>query len=154
MAWVTPKTDWTSVDGVDFDDFNRIEGNIAFIGTNPSGDDLRLAPDGGDVLIAGSLEGSPDYGDIGTIVVAVSSAHSVVSTQHLPNTTVAGSTLYHGTGTPNAGAALAADTVTNMVVSSATWTSFGFTGTWRLLTRVYKGTGASSYPVGLFQRIS
>lgn len=47
MAWVTPKTDWTSNDGVDFNDFNRIEGNIAFIATNPTGNKLRLAPDGG-----------------------------------------------------------------------------------------------------------
>ena len=27
MAYVTPKTDWTSSDGVDEDDMNRIEGN-------------------------------------------------------------------------------------------------------------------------------
>jgi len=31
MAWQTPKTDWTSADGVTDADFNRIEGNIDHI---------------------------------------------------------------------------------------------------------------------------
>lgn len=51
MAWITPKTDWTTSDGVDFNDFNRIEGDLSFIASNPSGTGLRLAPDGGPVLI-------------------------------------------------------------------------------------------------------
>ena len=42
MAWITPKTDWTSADGIDFNDLNRIEGNIKFIADNPVGTLLRL----------------------------------------------------------------------------------------------------------------
>jgi len=35
MAWQTPKTDWTSADGVSDADMNRIEGNIqALAGTD------------------------------------------------------------------------------------------------------------------------
>lgn len=65
MAWITPKTDWTSQDGIDFNDLNRIEGNTAFIATNPSEDDLQLAPDGGDVLIGNNLivSGRVDFED-------------------------------------------------------------------------------------------
>ena len=33
MAYLTPKTDWTSVDGVLSTDLNRIEGNIETLAT-------------------------------------------------------------------------------------------------------------------------
>ena len=31
MAWITPKEDWNSSDGVDFNDYNRLEGNTALL---------------------------------------------------------------------------------------------------------------------------
>jgi len=31
MAFITPKTDWASIDGIGFDDLNRIEGNTKFL---------------------------------------------------------------------------------------------------------------------------
>ncbi len=55
MAWTTPKTDWTTADGVDYTDLNEIGANLAFIATNPSGNDLQLAPDGGSVSIKGGI---------------------------------------------------------------------------------------------------
>ncbi|MCP3686018.1 MAG: hypothetical protein GY861_25515 [bacterium] len=56
MAWTTPKTDWTTVDGVDYNDLNRIESDISFIATNPSGINLQLAPDGGRVLVGTPID--------------------------------------------------------------------------------------------------
>jgi len=56
MAWVTPKEDWTTADGILNTDMNRIESNIAFIATNPSGVALQLAPDGGNTLIGSSTD--------------------------------------------------------------------------------------------------
>ena len=56
MAWTTPKTDWTTADGVDFNDLNRIEDNIDFIADNPTGTALQLAPSGGNVLIGTTVD--------------------------------------------------------------------------------------------------
>lgn len=239
MAWVTPKTDWIVEDGVDFNDFNRIEGNIAFIATNPSGSILQLAPDGGNVGIgiaaatdllhlfnagdvalkvetttagtdarikliasntglsqirfededdfnpglitynhtsnsmifrvndsdiltidssgaatfAGSLQGTPDYGDIGTIVTAASTSWTV-STQYLPGTTVAGNTLVRSTSTDSGGVPLNSHSEALITILTASETSLSLTGTWRLLTRVYRGSSSAGRPIGLLQRIS
>ena len=53
MAWITPKTDWTTADGVDFNGLNRIEGDIKFIADNPVGTLLRLGGGVRNVAIGG-----------------------------------------------------------------------------------------------------
>ena len=206
MSWITPKTNWIVADGVDFNDLNRIEGNIAFIATNPSGLILQLAPDGGNVgigivsptsklhvdkdlslkgtsdadsniefasdadllwdesedefvfnkgvRITGSLKGVPDFGDIGTLITAGSNGWTIGI--HLAGTTVLGSTLvYSAVFNSTDGSSLSSSSngsATTSTLITGTPTSFGFTGTWRLLSRVYQGT--NGIPVGLFQRIS
>ncbi len=92
-------------------------------------------------------------GEIGTLVAAASTAHAV-GTQYLPGTTVAGNTLIYSTAVDNTygnGMAGLNGAAPNSVAANA---SYGYTGTWRLLCRVYAGTTGSYKPVGLFQRIS
>ncbi|MDA3814610.1 MAG: hypothetical protein PF570_10210, partial [Candidatus Cloacimonetes bacterium] len=96
----------------------------------------------------------PAIGSIGTLVVACSSEHSGTYTQYLPNTTVSGSSLHYSGETVAAGNSLSTRSNTDMLVYNSNWASFGFTGTWRLLSRVYKGSTVGNYPVGLWQRIS
>jgi len=50
MAWQTPKTDWTSVDGVTDADFNRIEGNVNYIEKESRTPDQNATPGASGVL--------------------------------------------------------------------------------------------------------
>ncbi len=96
----------------------------------------------------------PAFGEIGSLVTAASSAHSgAASTVYLANTTQLGSTLYYSSSTPAGGAALGGSDAAILSVSSGAWTTYGLTGTWRLLSRVAKGTNPIFYPIGLWQRI-
>lgn len=94
----------------------------------------------------------PAYGAIGSLTIAASNAWAV-STEYLPNTTVAGSSLYRSTYTTISGS-LSAYSTSNLIISTTSWASLGLTGTWRLLTRINRDSDSTSYPVGLLQRIS
>jgi len=96
----------------------------------------------------------PALGKIGTLIIAASSSYNT-STEYLAGTTVLGNTLYYSTNTTigTGGASLSQDP-SSAFVDSDNWASFNFTGTWRLLSRVHKGTDSTRYPVGLFQRIA
>jgi len=54
MAWVTPVTSWTSVPGVSYTDFNRIEGNILVL-RNASGIQIT---DAGNYYTSTDVEGA------------------------------------------------------------------------------------------------
>ena len=92
-----------------------------------------------------------DYGDIGTIIIAASTDWSI-STQYLPNTTVTGASLYRGGYVGNSGSINAQ--ANSGTVSTDDYVTLSLTGTWRLLTRVYRYSNSTIYPVGLLQRIS
>jgi hypothetical protein len=98
----------------------------------------------------------PDYLEIGTLVIAASTVFAV-GTQYLPGTTYAGSTLIISNRQGvNEEAALSAHLSEDMIVNTSQSQSLGASGTWVLLSRVWKGSGSASTnkPVGLFQRIS
>ena len=97
----------------------------------------------------------PAFGNIGTIVMAASTAHSV-STEYLPNTTVAGNTLVVSNGVSNAsfGAGVSSYGGNDTHLLTAQEQSLSLTGTWRLLSRVERGSSAIARPIGLFQRVS
>ncbi len=100
-----------------------------------------------------TFEIPPDYGDIGTLVTAASNSWTV-STEFLPGTTVAGSTLIVSANTTGgAGSPLSGSEAALVFVSTTDDQSLGLTGTWRLLSRVYNDGGAANFPIGLFQRI-
>ena len=96
----------------------------------------------------------PEIGGIGAITLAASSAHAR-STQYLAGTTVAGNTLYYSTLATD-GSSLSHPGEDISTIRNNAWASYGFTGTWRLLTRVRQwDAGNPIYHVsGLFQRIS
>ena len=107
----------------------------------------------GNLAISGKIAGSFTLGAIGSIIVGCSSSWAD-STTYLHGTTVNGSTLYYSTYTSSYGSPLSSYSNGSITISSSYWASYGYTGTWMLLTRVYKGSTSSSYPVGLFQRIA
>lgn len=80
MSWTTPKTNWTTADGVDYQDLNRIESNIAFIADNPSGNDLLLAPDGGSVTTLGQTILARDGGEVTVKQTTTLGLNSITST--------------------------------------------------------------------------
>ena len=96
----------------------------------------------------------PAYGNIGTLVLAGSTAHST-STEYLPGTTVNGNTLIVSSeagatyGQPLSGY----NNISQSVLSIGSNQSLSLTGTWRLLARVARGS-AAWYPIGLFKRIA
>ena len=65
MAWITPKTDWTSADGVDFNDLNRIEGNVSLLGGagTPQGVGTGDSPTFADATINGLRTKVVEIGD-------------------------------------------------------------------------------------------
>lgn len=94
----------------------------------------------------------PSPGDIGSIITAASTAHTT-ATEYAIGTTVAGSTLIVHSGVPggSSGAALSGQNEGLLRVIIPGSTNLGYTGTWRLLSRLY---GNSHPPVGLYQRIA
>lgn len=54
MVWQTPKTDWSSIPGITYNDFNRIEGNILLLRT---ADNILIADIEGH-FTSGTVEGA------------------------------------------------------------------------------------------------
>ncbi len=75
MAWTTPKTNWTSADGISYVDLNEIGNNLAFIGTNPSGTILQLAPTSTKVTTDAIFEITNGYTDLTIKTGVVNSVH-------------------------------------------------------------------------------
>jgi len=94
----------------------------------------------------------PANGGIGSFVLACSTDWGT-STEFLPGTTVTGASLFYTNETPAGGASFSADSLGNMQVDTGTKQSAGFSGTWRLLSRVYMGSSVNVFPLGFFQRI-
>ncbi len=106
-----------------------------------------------DLVIQNSIV-FPDFGSVGSLVIAGCTSWAN-STQFLPGTTVAGSTLIYSTDTSTtAGNPLSASTGGALYINTGASQSAGLTGTWRLLNRINKGSTTSQVPVALFQRIS
>jgi hypothetical protein len=98
----------------------------------------------------------PGLGGIGSFILAASTAHSL-STEYLAGTTVSGSTLVYSTDTgATFGNGLSGQQGSGAwgYIATSDEASFGFIGTWRLLSRVYRDNSSGIRPVGLFQRIS
>ena len=90
-----------------------------------------------------------DYGAIGSYVAAGSNALGT-GVSHV-NVTVAGSSLVYSNQAPNAGPLGASDAASIQVLSNANQ-SASLSGTWRLMTRVYRA--GTAFPIGIFVRIS
>ena len=129
---------------------------------NGNGNDrafFSMYKDSGDMLYEGkskleqenTIRPVVDYGNIGTIIIAASTDWSI-STQYLPNTTVTGASLYRSGYVGNSGSINAR--ANGGTVSTDDYVTLSLTGTWRLLTRVYRFSESATYPVGLLQRIS
>lgn len=98
----------------------------------------------------------PAAGAIGSHVIAAST--DLVSGNNYPiNTTVSGSSLVVCNTTPGTGVVfpLSARGVGQLDTISGGSSSLGYSGTWRLLSRVALGVSANSnYPMALFVRIA
>lgn len=92
---------------------------------------------------------------IGSYVIASSTAHTV-STNYAVNTTVAGSTLrFDGTSqTDGAGLGSAGIGSAAGISNTSGETNPSYAGTWRLMSRVRRGSNSGTRPVGLWLRIS
>ena len=93
------------------------------------------------------------FGDIGTYVIAASNSYTN-NTQYTGGQTFAGSSLFRSTSTNTNSASLSCSSGSVLIFSNE-WTSFGFSGTWRMMVRVYQGDiGGVNRPSALFVRIS
>jgi len=106
-----------------------------------------------DLIVNGSIHGSCNYSEIGTIIIA-GSTDLLGTTEYLPGTTVQGSSLVRSTstnGSPFNGEG--GNVYYGVSIYSGRMVTLGLVGIWRLQTRVYV-SGSTVYPLGLFQRIS
>lgn len=97
---------------------------------------------------------STTFGGIGSYVIAASNALATSTTYLAGTTTVAGSSLvYDGTGGATYGAPFATQGY-NSLTTNAPGTSYGLSGTWRLMCRISTGSSASYYTPAIWLRIS
>jgi hypothetical protein len=121
-----------------------------------SADDVVMTPLKVKQAIASQVPPPPPpptgYGDVGTYVIAGSESWEP-STEYLPGSTVAGSSLVRSAFSGSTyTSSLNAQDEGNMLITT-TRASLGLAGTWRLMTRVRSRTGAT-LPLGLFVRIA
>ena len=97
----------------------------------------------------------PAFGEIGSIVIAGSTAWTV-STEYLPGTTVSGSSMRYSSATAAGGnvTALSGESSSELRVLTGTSQNPGLSGTWRLLSRIYMGSDSTIIPIAMFQRIA
>lgn len=92
-------------------------------------------------------------GAVGSLVIG-GSTDLALNTQYLPGHTVSGSSLIYSTSTSgNAGQPLGGVSFEGIYIIMAAHSTYGYSGTWRLLSRVGEGNGTWR-TIGLWQRIA
>jgi len=119
---------------------------------------FSMFKDAGDTLyenkgVMAPKSSTPSLNSIGSITLAGSTSWSV-STEYLPGSTVVGNTLVYDSTESGSNNSFGARAATNMEILVAAETNLSYTGTWVLLSRVWRDSDSTVRPIGLFQRIA
>ncbi len=115
-----------------------------------------VAPAGGGVTSLNGQTGAitnTNYNAIGSYIIASNSSLGL-STQQDANVTVAGSSLVRSNVNGNLASPINTSQYNSIYVDTGLNTNCGLSGTWRTMTRVWRGSNSNVQPVSLFVRIS